>query len=215
MNGENRLGGPGPLPIRVESPKPKEALVVAFLGQYGGLDTHYYQRRSVACLGDEDCNPSFHRSRRIWKGYAPVQRWDILTSLWHQCVLEITEGVEHLLRGRDLRGEVWIFSREGQKRNGVVTAVYSEKMELGALSPSFDLLTVMRRFYHSMLIELDSPNMLPPKTYHTPARGPVPSCVAEATPEPIDPVAAKAERERLQEYLREGMRKNGFPGGRK
>jgi hypothetical protein len=212
---KNRISAPGPLPIRVESPKVGEALVVCFLGPYAGLETHFWRGITYACLGDSDCNPGYHRTRKIWKGYAPVQRWDLQSELWHAAVLEITEGAEHLLRGRRLRGELWVWSREGKKRNGMVTGVQEETLPDDQVQACFDLLPVMQRFYHSNAIVLDAKNILPPKSYQVPTAGPRPRCVAESQPELVDPAAAEAERLKVREMLREHMRQNGFSGAKR
>ena len=215
MSGHNRLSVEGPSPIRIESPRIHETLVVAFLGAYGGLQTHYWQRQTVACLGDDECPPAYHRSRLIWKGYAPVQVFVKSSGLWMLAALEITEGAEHLLRGRDLVGEVWMFSRVGNKKNGAVTGVFCERMPVLQLQPTFDLLTVLRRFYRAPRLELDAANTLVPRLYATPAAGYVPECVAAVIPAPVDDAAALEEKKKLQEHLREEMKKNGFAGRKK
>lgn len=212
---ENRVSGLGPLAIRIESPKPRQALIVAFLGGYGGIETHFARGFSTACLGDDNCNPAYHRTRKIWKGYAPVQMFERRTSLWHQAALEISEGVEHLLRGRQLRGEVWIFSRQGNKKNGAVTGVYSQRFADSEIPAPFDLLGVLRRFYHTNLLELDSENMLPPRTYQTPAPGPIPQCVERAGRVDQQQEESMEERRKAAQFLRDELAKNGFHSGGK
>jgi hypothetical protein len=193
--------------------EPEISLTVRFSGNYLGLLTHYHNKRSVPCMGEKDCLPVVHRTRTIWKGYAPGDGWDCHQRLWIPVVLEITELMEHMLVGRDLRGEVWMFFRS--KLRGPVQGAFSEKQQEKQCRKCFSIAPIVERFYHQSNLLLGVPNPIPPKTFLEPLEGDAPRLVRELEtplPEPAKADAKEfitmAERARRFANTREAS-KNG------
>lgn len=138
--------------------------IVAFAGPYRGIMMHWARGGSVPCLPGDDCPPALHRSGSTWKGYAPVRSWDHTLGAWVPYALEITEALEEILRGRDLRGEVWRLSRQRKKNKpGTVQGTLEETRSEPALLHPFDVRPVIQRRYHCAELVWDVPNPIVPK----------------------------------------------------
>lgn len=138
--------------------------IVAFAGPYRGIMMHWARGGSVPCLPGDDCPPALHRSGSTWKGYAPVRSWDHTLGAWVPYALEVTEALEEILRGRDLRGEVWRLSRQRKKKKpGTVQGTLEETRTDEALLIPFDVRTVIQRRYHCAELAWDVPNPIKPK----------------------------------------------------
>ena len=146
-------------------PVPKAGkLAVLFLAPIQGLNTHWHGGRSFPCRGVDDCPAPIHKARSVWKGYAPVETWDQAAGLWRPRVLEVTEVLEEQLRGRELRGEVWLLWRtDCGRRSSPIHAAYVETRSAQDHGRSFDISPPLLRFYHVPAILLGVPNPLPSK----------------------------------------------------
>lgn len=201
--------------VRLLSVPDTHPITVCFLGPYSGLLTHFHGKRTLPCLGAEMCPQPIHRNRIIWKGYAPVDQWFQELGLYVPAVLEITEGFEHRLNGRNIRGEVWALSRLERKPNSPVVALFSERLPDQVIRPSFPIRSIVESCYHAGTLLLDSPNPIPPAIMMEPVAGTPPKILAEfgaANPEdiPVDPL----EKERLRAQIRAmGTRGKGACNG--
>lgn len=194
-------------PVRVLSVPAIVPVNVIFLGPILGLNTHHYQKRTYPCLGDTRCQAAQHRTRIIWKGYAPVDFWSVLEEFWLPAVLEITEGLEHQLGGRKLAGEVWALSREGSENNSPVLGVYTETLREDECRPAFSILPTLERFYHQLGLEVGVPNPVPRQTRLEPREGRAPKMVrdlvAEQAASPVDdPDVMKRLMDRMRDTLK-------------
>jgi hypothetical protein len=207
-------GDLSPRPVRILSVPAARPVLVAFLGPYRGLLTHWSAKRSLACPGANLCPPATHRQKVVWKGYAPVDEWSFQLELWLPGVLEITESLEHALAGRKLRGQVWMLSRLQSSERGPVCATYSETLDEAELRPAFSIQPILERFYHSADLLLDVPNPIPPRVLLEPHESRAPRLAGDlsARPseaQPIDPQTMARFREQLR-----GIGGNGKGGGK-
>jgi len=185
-------------PVEVFSVEPGTATFYRFLADLQGLHTHWNGKRTVPCDGEGDCPASLHRTRIIFKAYAPAELWKPAERHWLPGVLEATEALEEQLRGRHLRGEVWMLKRGGDgRKSDPVFGVYSETFAEERLRPAFDIRPVLLRFYHVSHLVLGVENLLPAKLLLDPSHGDQPKLplVLEPT-EPPEP--SKEEMERLK-----------------
>ena len=209
MGSDQRSAGIPARPVRVLS-VPKGRMVIAcFLGPYRGLLTHWTSKRTLPCSGPEKCPPAAHRSRVIWKGYAPVLEWEFVTERWIPAVLEVTESLEHALFGRKLRGQVWALSRVVERDKGPVVATYSESLTEAELCSTFDVRPVLERFYHTGELLLDVPNPIPRQVVLDPHEARAPALVAEllepiGQDKPIDPQMMARFREQMRTFTGNG-----------
>lgn len=158
---------------------PRTGYVLAvFAGPLRGVIMHWTRGGSVPCLPEPDCPAAIHRSGSTWKGYAPVRMWDHSLGVWMPFVLEVTEALEEVLRGRDLRGEVWRLSRCRKKKgSGAVQGVLEElRTDVQLLTP-FDVRVVVQRRFHCGPLVWDVPNPIVPKLKVEAASAPPPSCL--------------------------------------
>lgn len=199
---------PSPSPVKVLSVPGGVPIVVKFLGQVQGLNTHWKAGRSHPCPGPDDCPSSLHRIPPIWKGYAPVEVWEAVPQIWRAWVLEVTESLEEQLRKRQLRGETWTLFRAGGKRKtDPVQAVFCERVEENKVSPAFDLLPVLQRLYHCQEIRFGAANPLPPRVVIEPIHGDAPTLPAEMRDldTPADNPQTRKELAELWKQLRARM----------
>lgn len=193
-------------PVLVLSVPELAPIVVRFLGPYLGMLTHWRSGRSVPCDGPDECPTSLHRLGTIWKGYCPVQLWEEVGRVWRPHVLEVTETLEELLRGRELRGEVWNLWRSQDKgARGSVTGLFCESHADRQLSKSFDILPVLLRLFHRSTLKLGHANPLPPRVVLEAQSGDAPTLPAEiaASAAPIDMEKQRAEARETWRRLRE------------
>lgn len=192
--------------VRVLSVPLGAPVVVRFLGPVQGLLLHWHGGRSVPCQGQGDCPATIHRSRTLWRGYGPVEGWDEPWRLWRPAVLEVTEGLEEYLRGRTLRGEVWQLVRDGALgKRAPVEGVFCEALDDGKVSPWFDPLPVLQRFYHTTAISLGALNPLPPRTTLPAVGGAAPNLPEAIRPAPAEQVSSQRQR-RIRDMVEEQER---------
>lgn len=177
-------GGKPPVqPVRIRSVAVNEVLAVRFLGPIHGLITHQHAGRSTPCLGLGDCPSTVHKQRMVFKAYGPAEIWDRNNDHWQPVVMEVTENLEEILRGRTLRGEVWLLARDGPgKPNDPVTGVYIEQAEATGLRPGFDVKPVLCRVFHCPDLKLGATNPMPPRLYLEPVHEPGPVLPEEFRP---------------------------------
>lgn len=178
---------------------PKAGLVVVcFVGPYRGMLTHYSRGETLPCIGEQECPSAIHRIRPVWKGYAPVRVYYSAGDWWLPGVLEITECLEELLRGRYLVGELWELTRAaGKRRTRPVEGRYVETRPIDGVFETFDILPVLQRRYHTKAIVLDIPNPVVPRVVLPVLRAPGPQRTEVAAEPRVPPEAFKAMRDRL------------------
>lgn len=188
--------------VRIIDLQPGVPLTVRFLGPCLGMIAHWHSGRSHPCPGPADCLPAIHRCRSVWKGFAPGESWDETRRLWFPGVVPVTEALEEVLRGRTLRGEVWVLARHVEGRKALpVTGVYCERQPECSLSPVFDITPVLLRAFHVPSILLGIPNPVPAKLEIGPSAGPAPQMPAELVPAP-EKLASPEEIRKVMEMLK-------------
>jgi hypothetical protein len=183
-------------------------VTVRFLAGYQGLLTHWLNGRSWPCAGPVDCPAAQHRARTLWRGYAPGETWDQTQRLWFPGVVPLTEALEEVLRGRELRGEVWLLTRHQEgKKQGTVEGMYCETQEEATVSQPFDIVPILLRFYHCSSLLLGVPNPMPAKVVIPPAAAPAPKLPAgleQAAPTEATQEQRKLFSERLKNLKSKG-----------
>lgn len=195
--------GPGRLrPVEILSVKDDQSCVVRFLGGYSGTILHYLGWNYAPCKEpDEVCPASIHTKRKLWRGWSPVEQWDDVAGVWWPMVLEITEYLEEILRGRSLRGEVWGISRPKVKKTGSpVVGVFVERQPQESLRKPFEIKSVLLRAYHVDDMQLGKPNPVPPKLILGPTEGERPIALVEQQREEERPPGPE-EKKRLQDLI--------------
>lgn len=156
------------------------AICVRFLGSYTGAILHYLKDGSIPCDGDGACPATLHKTKSIWRGWAPVEQFERSTGKWWPEVLEITEYLEEQLHGRALRGETWALGRYVQsKKKGKVWGQYLEQAEPEGLRPAFDILPILLRLFHVLSIRLGVSNPVPRRLFMQPAEGETPQALID------------------------------------
>ena len=198
-------------PVKVRSVPLAPPITVKFLGPLRGMLTHWQRGHSVPCDGPEKCPSSIHRSGTFFKAYAPVEEWISHLGRWRPFVLEATAHLEEYLRGRLLRGEVWLLSRdEGEKATRAVLAAYLETIPEVEVSPAFDILPVLQRLFNRLDLLLDVPNPTPRPVVLGDVAAPPPHIPTDLLPPP--PVAEDpAERAKVRELLENAKKRFGQP----
>lgn len=168
---------------------------VKFLGALRGLLTHWSKSHSVPCDGPDKCPVALHRTGTFFKAYAPVEWWVAHVGRWRPAVLEGTANLEERLRGRTLRGEVWLLSREKETdKASPVLARYCESLPEPSLSPAFDILPVLQRVFNREELLLDVANPTPRKVLLPEVAGAPPALPDDLKPAP--PVEEDPEEKR-------------------
>ncbi len=210
-------------PVQVLSIKTGVPVVVRFLSGYGGILTHYAGKVPTWCAGPGVCPATEHKKKLIWKGYAPVHSWLKSAGQWQPDVLEITERLEEVLRGRDLRGEVWLLERRGEgHKSDPLFGAFCSRADLSEIGPTFDPLPVVQRLYHAPALQFGAANPMPPKVLLPNVAGvaPVLPRQLEGTePRPLTDEEKEWANERLgqafrfsdrfERMKRDGQQKNG------
>lgn len=180
-------------PVRIASVPEHDPVIVRFLGPLQGLPTHHTRKEgSVACEGDI-CPPAIHRLKRVWKFYGAAEEWRHSEKVWRPCVLEVTECLEELLRGRRLRGEVWMLIREGDRgKSSRVTGTLCETLSDVMLTAEFDIYPVLQRRYRVEKLLLGLPNPTPPRLLLSDVVAAPPRVPRELLPPPPAPAADPA-----------------------
>jgi len=198
-------------PVKIFSIKHNDPTSVRFLGPIAGLVTHWQSGRSEVCEGD-NCPAARHKCRSVFKAFGPVEVWDRIDEVWRPEVLEVTENLEEILRGRDLRGEVWLLTRPYVKGNSdPVNGQLLEKLDPRTLRKAFDIVPILTRNFrpvHKLLLGACNPN--PPRVYLEPSTGAPPKLPADLIPDeprPPSPAEQKKIKEMLAELRGTGTRK--------
>jgi hypothetical protein len=197
MNGGDRL----PLhPVRILSAPFGTVVIVRFLGPIQGLPTHYHAKHTIACEGDENCPPAAHKLRQIWKYYGPVEYWLNSHASWRPACLEASEHLEEVLHGRELRGEVWMLTREGDSvKHSVQTGTFCERLSDAQVSPWFDVEPILLRFFRVKKLLLGFQSPVPRRLFLSDAAGRPPRIPEDLLPPPAE--EQQANREKLREIL--------------
>jgi len=204
-------------PVRVLSVPEGIPIVVRFLADVVGLDTHWKSGRTIPCPGVEECAPTVHRLGVIWRGYSPVEAWEASKGVWRPWVLEVTEALEERLRGRFLRGETWSLHRTEQKgRTSAVIGVYCEKTAPDEVRPAFEVEPVLRRIFHCGSLRLGTRNPLPPKIMLEALPGKAPTLPADLAQAGTGNEEAKDREQAFEMWKRfrsrEGAHNGQMPG---
>jgi hypothetical protein len=197
--------------VRIKSVPLGDVLTVRFLGPIRPLPTHHVGKRTVACEGEKSCPHAAHQIRPIWKWYGPVEWWVARPQVWRPAILEVTEHLEEVLHGRELRGEIWGLTREGESsRKSACTGTYYQTLPEDQLSQPFDVEPILQRFFRVQKLLLDMPCPIPSRVFLSDVRGPAPEI-----PEDIRPASrqSKAEdREKVKAVLAKMMDRARMPG---
>jgi hypothetical protein len=160
----------------ISCPRDHVAITIRWLAGYEGCMTHYKPRCPIYCPGPKLCDPSLHKLTGIWKAYAPIEVWrDSPDRDWIPAVFEVTERMDELLKGEQLRGQVWAMRRVpiGPKR-AECTGNFCEMCDPARLRQPFNMLPILTRIYHTPHIVLGVPNPKPPRIFLEPSRDFVP-----------------------------------------
>lgn len=199
-----RTRGPGgESPVRLFRLRPTEQATCLFLAdQYGGLLTHWKAGGSVYCSGD-GCGFKGCPVGRLWKAYTAVLIFDAKLRHWEPAVLEITEKLDFLLHGHDLRGQVWRLWRDAETggRKQPCQGEYLRNVESSQLPRAWPLDPVLYAIYRRHDLKLNVANPTPRPIFVAPLllQEQMPSPQREAT-EP------KEEREKVQQLLRGALK---------
>lgn len=190
-------------------------VVVCFLGAYRGLLTHWKNGEPIPCIGEADCPDAMHKIRPTWKGYAPVRWYNPAGDWWIPAVLEMSECFEELVRGRQLRGEVWeVFRSAGRRKTRPIQGRFLEARPLVGLWDTFDMVPVLQRRYHTATLLLDVPNPVVPRLVLTVEKAPPPAACQVPPSAPIGETKEDAYKRQLAAAeVRRLARTNGHAGG--
>lgn len=152
----------GKVPIRILPLKPGEKFFVWFVGSIRGWLTHWDGERTEMCRGDGRCPRSLHMRDAIWKGYAPVLWSERMDGSFKPAVAEITEAMEHSLRGYVLSSSIWMFARSPQKKDSVAKLTWLMEMEHGKGLPApFSIEPTLKRIYRISEFPPEESNPVP------------------------------------------------------
>lgn len=148
-------------------PVPLEGkITVRFLGPCVGILTHGTKwKQAVACPGEQHCPATLHRSKTIWKGYAPAEVWEENPiRLWVPCVVEITEHLWEMMHEHTLRGSVWMLERVSEgRRTHIVQGVMVDQLDPRTLRSDVQVQTVVCRVWKSSHIFFGAKPLIPPR----------------------------------------------------
>lgn len=104
--------------IRLLVIKPGQAFRVSLLGPALGLLCHWVKPRTLACLGEEECQ--YHDEPLVWKGFAPAL-WvgspePVAVVKWRPTVVVVTEEIAADV-GACAIGTIAVISRPGSAAN--------------------------------------------------------------------------------------------------
>lgn len=206
------LSGPSSGPVRVLRIDQAAVTVVLFLGPLEGHLEHWTGKRSVPCLGEEECEKAVHRLRTVFYAYTPVGHFNPSTGNCEPAVFQLTASAEEDLRGRQLRGQIWSWSRDERRgKVGRVSGTFLEQRNPDQCPPAFPILSPLLRLFGVTRLKLGVRNP-----------NPAPLVIESFDVEPfrlsrIETEEAKPSRPSPAEVeaIREKLRKAAFPNGRK
>lgn len=153
------------IPLRVVRVGAGQTLFVWTISTtYGGCFTHFKDKRSAYCPDDHSCPWKSCQREQIWKGYGAVCWWDKESSRWIPAVLEISERLEHDLRDRWERGQVWCLNRPPEtanKRKAVSGRLSEMCVEPANLPQEFDIRPVLCNIFRRADVQLGKANPMP------------------------------------------------------
>ena len=195
-----RSRGAGPRQVYVHAVSDGTASFVRFLDGLRQLHTHYAKvpgkkkGRSFPCAGDEECRSCKTGVAYVSKWYAPVLLYSAPEEAWVQWVLEVSENLFLVLRGRDLRGEEWRLYREGERgpRNPIFGTFLVQASEAELTEPC-DVDAVLRAFYRVQTLPRPGESRIPMRPTSAPVKGRPPQNFATeqrkqvSAPSPLTP----------------------------
>lgn len=130
---------------------------------YGGLTQHYDRRSGGIYCRDERCPVGTHKIPEQYRGYCAAQVYNQQRRLWVHTVLEMTEKCEMDMRPHFRRGQVWLVSKslKMKKKMPKMRAELLEQLDADQLPPAFEILGVLRTFYHCQDLMLNKLNPMP------------------------------------------------------
>lgn len=208
-----------PVPIELLSIFEVKKCTVRFLGEPLSCLTHWTSKGSVACPGKEECKTETHRSRTMWKAYAPVERWrDVPHEDWLPEVLEITENLWRAMKDHDLRAEIWtLFLQVSRFEKNEVWGEHVDTINADHLRQPFDVKPTVFRIYRTIDIQFGVESYLPAVPVLEPSAGARPKNLVGLgqTPKVASPSETKEFARRQKERLQGiGAMPNGDGNGK-
>jgi hypothetical protein len=193
-------------PVRILKVPLGALVTVRFLGPIRGLPTHYFQRHTVPCRGDKECPPGPHKQRAVWKYYGAVEAWINDAACWRPAVIEATEHLEEVLHGRELRGEIWMLTRDGtSSKRSVMSGTFCQRLSDAQLSLEFDVEPILLRFFRVERLLLGLPSPVPPRVFLSDVPGKPP--VIPEDLRPPTPAEAAENRKAFKSLVGEFMKR--------
>jgi hypothetical protein len=150
--------------VRVLRVDPETPVVVLFLGPLLGHLEHWVSKATVPCLGLGGNCPNHSRGRLLFYAYAPVLWQDPRTNRPDPWILQATASLEEQLRGIELRGQVWLLTRDPDGgKTAEVVGKFVEKRNADSLPPPHAVVPHLRRMFQVKELNLPVANPNPPK----------------------------------------------------
>jgi len=124
-----------------------------------GLLTHWPKDRSMYCYG-ESCKLCKANAEVFWKGYLAAKVYQPIDRTWRHAVVELTEYAESIMRANYAPGQVWELKRSVKVKKSDRPPVIPKLLEERPIErvPVWDILPVLRTFYHCRELQLGVPN---------------------------------------------------------
>jgi len=203
-----------PVYLELTSVPQEGSITVIFLANSIGVNIHWPRRTPVPCPGHVHCKTDVHRSRTVWKGYAAVEIWRPKPHAdWCPTVLEITERLDELLKGRDYRGEVWsLFRQSGRQGHAEVTGHLLQTRASDSCRDPFRVEGVVQRIYRTPHIDFGAESPLPPRVFLAPSQmDPPPTTGTEHQSNDRPPTEAEKQEFRRKIAEMNGQRRSPQP----
>lgn len=179
---------------------------------YGGLFTHYYQKRSIICPGADDCLKEAHtKCDRVYKGYCAAEFLDAQQK-WIPICLEMTEHAELMMRHFYERGQIWklVKGPETKFRKSKVFAYLDKQCDPATFPAPFDIQPTLRALYRQDVVNLSFKSHIADKIYVEASEGELPEEVtAREKPREL------SEEERNFSFAKEAERRRKEKNGKK
>jgi hypothetical protein len=160
-NGDNPSPVPPPVKLEIFRVKPETEWYVRTLSdQLAGIYTHHVKNRSEYCHHVE-AKCLFHKTKRFWKGYAPVEVYVQDGDFWVGTILEITPNLEQDFRPHFARGQVWRVWREAVTKASKppIRGQLKEERDPKTFPPPFDIRPRLLNLYgvEEMILNVKNP----------------------------------------------------------